>query len=334
MAEDDVRDLAEGMQARVPDLPSDAAAPAARGYAMMADLPGEPGVVLLGGATRAGPPDLSDMWTFAADAGWQEITPTTLPELAGFAPLTGNAFAFDSGSRVAVFVDIKGNPWAYEPARNAWTARPSGTGPTALLGAAMAYDSESDRIIVFGGFDLATSRENNETWAYDVDASTWQRMDPTLSPSPRNYVAMAYDAGSDRVVLFGSGASSGVVGDTWAYDYDNDTWTETSPSSAPPPRTYSGMVYDSRRDRMILFGGSADQETASLDDLWEYDLESNRWADVSPPDGPGARAWHAMAYDAESDLIVVFGGAGTHRTAYTAETWLLNPTSASWRLAK
>ena len=74
--------------------------PAARGYAMMADLPGEPGVVPLGGATRPGPIDLSDMWTFVPEGGWREITPSSLPELSGFAPLTGNAFAFDTGRRV------------------------------------------------------------------------------------------------------------------------------------------------------------------------------------------------------------------------------------------
>ena len=43
--------------------PSATSGPAARGYAMMADLPGEPGVVLLGGADVPGPPNLPDMWT-------------------------------------------------------------------------------------------------------------------------------------------------------------------------------------------------------------------------------------------------------------------------------
>lgn len=307
--------------------------PAARGYAMMADLPGEPGVVLLGGATRPGPPDLAEMWMFSSEAGWLEVTPPAVPELSGFAPLTGNAFAFDTQSELAVFVDIKGNPWTYDPATNSWADRPSGAGPTALLGAAIGYDSASDRMIVFGGFDLGTSRENDDTWAYDVDSSTWERMDPAQSPTPRNYSAMAYDAGSDRVILFGGAPASGVLGDTWAYDYDGDAWTELSPSTSPPARTYSGMVYDPKRDLIVLFGGSEDTETAALSDVWEFDLESNRWTDVSPPDGPGVRAWHAMAYDEETGTIVVFGG-GESRSAYTAETWLLDPTSAIWKQAE
>lgn len=296
---------------------------------MMADLPGQPGVVLLAGATRPGPPDLADMWTFTLDPGWREITPATLPELAGFAPLTGNAFDFDSASGLAVFVDIKGNPWAYDIGTNTWASKPSGSGPNALLGAAMAYDSTSDRMIVFGGLDLETFSANNETWAYDVDANAWEHMDPAERPTARNYSAMAYDTGSDRVILFGGASASGALGDTWAYDYDSDAWTELSPSISPPGRTYSGMVYDPEGDRMVLFGGSTDSETAFLGDVWEYDADANVWSDVSPPDGPGARAWHAMAYDAESGLIVIFGGGGS-RDGYTAETWLLDPTAPAW----
>lgn len=310
--------------------------PVARGYAMMADLPAEPGVVLLGGATRPGPVDLSDMWTFTSEAGWREITPAAVPELTGSqfgGKLVGTTFAFHTPSGVAVFVDIQGNPWTYDPATNNWTDRPSGAGPTALLGAAMTYDSASDRMIVFGGLDPETFSENNETWVYDVDTSTWERMDPARSPSPRNFSAMAYDAGSDRVILFGGAPASGVLGDTWAYDYESDAWTEMSPSGSPLARTYSGMVYDSNRDRMVLFGGSEDAESASLGDVWEYDLESNRWTDVSPADGPSARAWHAMAFDEESGVILVFGG-GESRTAYTAETWILDPAEGSWRLAE
>jgi N-acetylneuraminic acid mutarotase len=296
---------------------------------MMTDLPGQPGILLLGGATRPGPPDIADMWAFTTDAGWREITPAALPRLAGHAPFTGNAFAFDSASGLGVFIDIKGNPWTYDSTANAWTDVPSGVGPTALLGAAMAYDSGSDRMIVFGGLDLATFRPNNETWAYDVDAATWERMQPAVSPTARNYVAMAYDVGSDRIILFGGAPASGVLGDTWAYDYDSDSWVEMTGPSSPAERAYSAMVYDPHGDRMILFGGSADQETAAFGDLWEYDFEANSWNEVVQTSHPAPRAWHAMAYDDESSSIVVFGG-GTSRSSYSAETWLFDRATNSW----
>ena len=45
----------------------------------------------------------------------------------------------------------------------------------------MAYDAESDRIIVFGGV-LNPEEGLNDTWAFDAGASIWQDMSPAQSP--------------------------------------------------------------------------------------------------------------------------------------------------------
>jgi len=323
---------APSMSPEVPSAPSEesspiATVPAARGYAMMADVPSQPGVIMLGGADAPGPPNLPDMWSFEGAAGWRDITPAALPELAGYPQLTGTAFVFDRQSGVGVFVDIKGNPWHYDPRSNSWQAASASDSPTELLGTAMAYDSDSDRMIVFGGFDFG-SVENNETWAYDVDAGRWERMEPAQSPSPRNFAALAYDADSDRVILFGGAPSSGAHGDTWAYDYEGDTWTEMSPTAAPSGRTYSAIAYDPTGDRMILFGGSEDAEISSLGDTWAYDYGSDVWTQLDVV-GPSDRGWHAMALDADTGMLVLFGG-GRSRDQYTAETWVFDLVANSW----
>jgi N-acetylneuraminic acid mutarotase len=297
----------------------------------MADLPGESGIVMLAGADIGGPPNLPDMWAFEGSSGWQDITPGTLPEpVQGAAAPTGNAFEFDVRSGVGVFVDIDGNVWIYDPEAGAWEPRETSGGPHALLGTTMVYDSRSDRMILFGGLDLGDFSINKETWAFDVDSNTWERMHPKKSPSPRNYYQMAYDERSDRVILFGGGPESGVLGDTWAYDYESDTWTRMSPAISPPGRTYGWMVYDPRADRMVLYGGSEDQETAAFDDTWTYDYDTNRWTQLAI-EGPSARAWHAMSYDDRTQTIVLFGG-GTSRDDYLAETWVFDPATQSWEL--
>ena len=47
------------------------------------------------------------------------------------------------------------------------------------------------------------------------------------------------------------------------------------------------MVYDSRADRVLLFGGAELSANAGLNDLWAYDYETNTWTErhpaVSPP---------------------------------------------------
>ena len=68
-------------------------------------------------------------------------------------------------------------------------------------------------------------------------------------------------------------------------------------SARPPARDYSVMAYDSVRDRMLLFGGADSNETP-FGDLWAYDLGRDTWSELKPTGlRPGARAWHAMAFD-------------------------------------
>lgn len=73
----------------------------------------------------------------------------------------------------------------------------------------MAYDKESDRVILFGGQTGDNLRDprsyNGETWAYDVEANKWTEMKPASGPRGRSAAELTYDAESDRVIMFGGG---------------------------------------------------------------------------------------------------------------------------------
>ena len=68
-------------------------------------------------------------------------------------------------------------------------------------------------------------------------------------------------------------------------------------------RNAHGMVYDSHRQRVILFGGADAAKVCS--DTWEWD--GRRWTLVSVH-GPGPRTFPAMAYDSVRRRVVMFGG--------------------------
>ena len=77
----------------------------------------------------------------------------------------------------------------------------------------MAYDAESDRVILFGGDSRPIQFHQGDTWAYDLDTNSWTDMNPATSPAERALPAMAYDPQSDRVILFGgwSGTRSNPI---------------------------------------------------------------------------------------------------------------------------
>ena len=298
-------------------------APVARGYHALVDVPGDLGVVVFGGFS--GPPpdgrELTDTWSFAADRGWQDLAPDPA------APVTDRGVLI--GESGMVLTDLGGTR-VLDPADPGWKL--VGTQePEVNVGGRLVYDSESDKVLLFTATGATWATSTVATWAYDHDIRTWTRMNPRSSPSARGWPAMAYDSASDRVVLFGGGNDVDDLGDTWSYDLNTDTWQELQPAVAPDPRSYSAMAYDPASDRMILFGGAAGPccEEVTFNDTWAYDVDTNTWTELAPSYGPNATGWHAMALEADTGQIVLFGG-GPDREHYRADTWLLDPGTDTW----
>jgi hypothetical protein len=84
----------------------------------------------------------------------------------------------------------------------------------------------------------------------------------------------------------------------------------------PDPRTDSGMVFDSRRGRTVLFGGlafgvnprggNADAGHYASNDTFEWDGQV--WVKRNPAHRPPAMSGFGIAYDSVRDRTVVFGG--------------------------
>jgi parallel beta-helix repeat protein len=187
-----------------------------------------------------------------------------------------------------------------------WTEMHPASAPSPRTVNWMAYDSVSDKVILFGG-RISYYGCYNETWAYDFDTDTWTNMTQPVAPSSRFAHAMAYDSQSNRVILFGGSNQLEQFSDTWAFNYEQNEWTNMNPIVAPSPRADFGMVYDSQSDRVILFGGYAGYD---IDETWSYDFETNSWTNMNPTPRPPARFTMAIAYDIQSDRVLIFGGAG------------------------
>ena len=68
------------------------------------------------------------------------------------------------------------------------------------------------------------------------------------------------------------------------------------------------MAYHVKSDRVIMFGGMFASEEVNDRHVWAYDVNSNTWEQMGEAEGvPFTEV--KMAYDAESDLIVLYGGS-------------------------
>ena len=290
--------------------------------------------LLEAGVSAAAVPPTHAAWiasTSSSDAEWQDMAPpVSPPERTNFAGV------YDSVSdRMIVFGGYSyehpsglSDTWAYDVDSNVWTNRSPVLHPPAGWMQRAAYDSGSARTIMFGGFDSVAGTYTNETWSYDFQNNTWSKPNPDPHPSLRSRQGMAYDAESNRIVLFG-GLGATYMGDTWAYDTQANQWTQRNPSPAPAARRSMGMAYDSRQDRVLLFGGVDLSTQSYFNDTWSYDFNANTWTNLSPVAGPSARYGHGFVYDAASDRSILFGGF-LATGGFSNETWAYNFTDNSW----
>ena len=184
-------------------------------------------------------------------------------------------------------------------------------GPTWRNWAAVAYDSARDVLVVHGG--LQGQKRFDETWEWD--GQDWKRFASTSSPGAREGALMAYDAAREKMILYGGATPDMQIrGDTWEWDGQN--WEQVS-DSGPAPRFPGGLVYDPRRQAVLLYSGhfaALTGEAANFDDLWAWDGSS--WREVVV-DGstPGHRTHAAFVLDPSTGQVLLVGsGSETFRS--------------------
>lgn len=102
-----------------------------------------------------------------------------------------------------------------------------------------------------------------------------------------------------------------------AVDVVTPGWEQIPTSDGPAART-TQMVFDTARNRIVLFGGFGDPPGSGLDDTWIWN--GSAWTELQPKHRPPARAAAAMVYDAARDRVVLFGGARPAGGVY-GDTW-------------
>lgn len=218
---------------------------------------------------------LNETWAYDCNNDlWKEMT-------EGPSHRMGHQMVYNSAAdRIIMFggVGMQGynDTWAYDFNTDTWTKMNPGISPPRRYYHTMAYDIESDIVLVWGGNDLP----DKNMWAYDINSDTWEKLVSQDGPAHRNFAEMVYDSKADRIIFYGGFRME----DTWAYDYNTNSWVEMKPDQSPGMLERFTMVYDPTSGKTILFGGrqyDADQFEYS-DETWVYDFETNTWTNMTP----------------------------------------------------
>jgi MYXO-CTERM domain-containing protein len=224
--------------------------------------------------------------TEAADATWEwDGTTWTRGAAAMSATPSGLHMAHDTQRKRTVMV-TDGSTWEYDG--KTWRNAGAAPGTVSLL----AYHE---------AHGVSVALIDGATWAWD--GTSWSDTGSGAPTGVRDG-AMAYDAARERLVCFGGytdGSGDSEIDETW--EWDGSAWTRMSPAVSPSPRGGHGMAFDSRRQRIVLYGGYYANE------LWDYD--GTTWAlRMAQPAPPGSFS-NGLVYDAARDRMVFFASDGT-----------------------
>jgi len=262
---------------------------------------------------------LQDVWelSLVGTPTWTPLAPSgTKPAVrwghgAAYDPVGDRMIVFGGGGNAgALYNDVWSLSLSGSPA---WTLlTPSGTPPLTRRAASLVYDSNHQRLVMFGGFRVGTYL--SDVWTLPLTGSlAWTPVVAGGSgPTGRAFHSATYDAGRDEMVVF-AGSDGGLKNDAFALSFTGPaTWTPiTTPGDGPGVRSWHTLVRDPVRDRDIAFSGVS---SIVLADLWRLDRAGTpAWTPIaaSNPYILEARNGAAMIRDPVRDRLILFGGTGT-----------------------
>ena len=217
---------------------------------------------------------------------------------------------------------------------------PAGAAPAGRYGHVAAYDSASNRMMIFGGALGMPAPCANDIWILDSangkrrnPAPSWFPQTPSGSlPAARMYASGAYDPNSNSLIVFGgNNCSTGYFNDVWVLSNANGqggtpAWSQLATAGAPPAARQSATaVYDSTNNVLTIYAGDAGG--APFNDVWVLSNADGSggtptWSQLTPTGTlPPARTGHTAVYDAANNRMTIFGG--TNRSITLTDTWIL-----------
>ncbi|MCI4346502.1 MAG: hypothetical protein L3K07_07110 [Thermoplasmata archaeon] len=225
--------------------------PSPREEAAFATDPKTGCLLLFGGLNDSSHLALGDTWGFCGTSWYPINVATAPPPRFGAAmstdPFCGCVLLF--GGRVSPSGSVLGDTWQF--ASGHWTQPPAGSSPLPRFGAAMAWNSADQSVLLFGGSNGTAGATFNDSWSFSAGA--WHPLALGVVPPSRMGFGLAALPGTGGVLLTGGASNGSYYNDTW--QFTAGAWSQLPIVGAPPARSGLSLTYDGADNYPVLFGG-------------------------------------------------------------------------------
>ncbi len=191
-----------------------------------------------------------------------------------------------------------------------WLQVATSTSPPPRIATALAFESATGSIVLFGGRAPNTTLLA-DTWTFD--GTNWTQQSPGTAPAARDFASFANGPGGPPVLFGGSQGPTVQSNDTWLYS--QGSWSQVSTPNAPTDRYRAAFAFDLQRNVFVLAGGARNTlvnvngtnvlQIDALNDVFEFDPAASTWsAPIASGEfdlGPDAGA----AFDGSTGQVLV-----------------------------
>jgi hypothetical protein len=160
----------------------------------------------------------------------------------------------------------------------AWTQlAPTGTAPVPRSGHSAIYDSSSNRMIVFGGFN--GTQTFGETWVLTAPnglggTPAWTQITATGTAPTLGFHSAVYDQQANSMYIFAGTSTTSKLetsNHTFVLSAANGlpVGTQNWVVSAPPVRYSQSAFYDSSSNSLFIFAGQHATTQVNFNDYWQ-----------------------------------------------------------------
>lgn len=262
--------------------------------------------------------DRKDIWTLDLQNFDSNLRPGNLP-WAGGSAFTG--YDAEDGGKLMTLKRAGGSYWqlAYFslPTKTWKTVDLDNTGaPSRSDGMASTYDHVNNDFYLYGGVWIENLGQGNyrythydEFYKLDCDQGEWTTITENSLPGEIGRATLAFDEEKGHLYLFGGMVPFGDSNALWQYNISSNGWKPYSFTQQPNPRREHAVEFDQELDRMFIFGGRRNgTSTAEYDDLWSFDVNTERWQKMAEgEDKPTIQNNARISYNTHTNELLLMG---------------------------
>ncbi|SOV15713.1 kelch protein, putative [Plasmodium gaboni] len=204
--------------------------------------------------------------------------------------------------------------------------------PRAFCSGNVITEDNKKYIIIFGGIN-EKDEIIDETYKFDFQAKKWELIGNKLCPRAR-YKHASFSFNDFLYIHGGLDVNNSLLADMWCFS--KNSWRPIKQiDRIPEPRYAHSLIFSvyGNAKLVFLFGGNKKGYNAALGDTWIFNINTNRWKEITNSSGskPCAR-WGHSSQLFDNEWMIIYGGItnGWIDNYALSDMYALNIFTFSW----